>query len=85
MAIQWPRVAEGTRVRIRQAEFPQDPALMGKTGTVIIASEYSSQSVGVTLDGTTEVLYFAPEELEVTQEPALPPDREAAKQRRALP
>lgn len=85
MAIPWARVAEGTRVRIKQAEFPQDPSLTGKTGTVIIASEYNSQSIGVTLDGTTEVKYFAPEELEVTQELALPPDREAAKQRRALP
>lgn len=72
-------------MRIKRAEFPQDPSLTGKTGTVIIASEYNTQSIGVTLDGTTEVKYFAPEELEVTSEPALPPEREAAKLRRALP
>lgn len=85
MAIQWPRVAEGTRVKVRQAEFPQDPRITGKTGTVVIASEYSEQMVAVTLDGSSDVRYVAPEELEVTAEPALPPEREAAKQRRALP
>ena len=85
MAIQWPRVAEGTRVKVRQAEFPQDPLITGKTGTVVIASEYSTQMVAVTLDGSSDVRYFAPEELEITAEPALPPEIEAAKQRRALP
>ena len=43
----------------------------------------STESVGVVLDGTDEVRYFAPEELEITAAEALPPDREAAKQRRA--
>lgn len=85
MAIPWARVAEGTRVRIKQAEFPLDPAVAGKSGTVVSASEYEQHSIGVTLDGSNEVRYFAPEELEVTAEPALPPEREAAKQRRALP
>jgi hypothetical protein len=85
MAIPWPAVPEGTRVRIKQGNFPQDPAFIGRTGTVVAASEYHTQSVAVAIDNTTEVRYFTPEELEVTRHPALPPDREAAKQRRSLP
>jgi hypothetical protein len=86
MAIPWVRIPEGTRVRVKQTSaFPQDPALIGKTGTVVSASEYSTQQVGVSLDGSNAQQYFAPEELEVTTQEALPPEREAAKLRRALP
>jgi hypothetical protein len=85
MAIPWPAVPEGTRVRIKQGSFPQDPAFIGRTGTVVAASEYHTQSVAVAIDNTAEVRYFTPEELEVTRQPALSPDREAAKQRRSLP
>ena len=85
MAIPWPAVPEGTRVRIKQGKFPQDPAYIGRSGTVVAASEYHTQSVAVAIDNSTEVRYFTPEELEVTRQPALPPDREAAKQRRSLP
>lgn len=86
MAIPWIPIPEGTRIRVKQlANFPQDPAVLGRAGTVVMASEYQPQLVGVALDGGTEVRYFAPEELEITKEPALPPEREAAKQRRALP
>jgi hypothetical protein len=85
MAIPWAPFQEGTRVRIKQSVFPQDATLLGRTGVVVAASEYQTQSVGVALDDTTEVRYFSPSELEVTQAPALPPEREAAKQRRSLP
>ena len=85
MAIPWPPVAEGTRVRIKQGRFPQDATYIGHTGTVVTASEYHTQSVGVALDNSTEVRYYTPDELEITGQPALPPDREAAKQRRSLP
>lgn len=85
MAIPWIAIPEGTRVRIKQGPFPQQQALLGKTGTVVMASEYQTQSLSVVLDGTKQVYQFAPEELEVTQQPALPPEREAAKQKRALP
>ena len=86
MAIPWVPIAEGTRVRVKQTlAFPQDAAVMGKAGTVVSASEYRPQGVGVMVDGLSEVRYFAPEELEVTAQPALAPEREAAKQRRALP
>ena len=85
MAIPWIPIPEGTRVRIKRSIFPQDPALIGRTGTVVAASEYQVQNIGVALDGGAEVRYFNPTELEVTQQPALPPEREAAKQRRALP
>ncbi|MGQ0813799.1 MAG: hypothetical protein ACT4O1_04980 [Gemmatimonadota bacterium] len=86
MAISWVPVPECTRVRVKQAAaFPQDPAVLGRAGTVVFTSEYNTQSVGVVLDGEVEPRYFAPRELEITNEPALPPEREAAKQRRALP
>lgn len=87
MAIPWAPVPEGTRVRIRQQpEFPQDPAILGRTGLVVSASEYQTQSVGVILDGGTEVRYFAPGELEAISDPVLAsPDKEAARQRRSLP
>lgn len=86
MAIPWIPIPEGTRIRVRQnAHFPQEPALLGRSGTVVFASEYQPHIVGIALDGSPDLRYFAPEELEITQEPALPPEREAAKQRRALP
>lgn len=85
MAIPWVPVPEGARVKIKQGPFPQDPALLGRTGTVVNASEYQTQNVGVALDNSTEVRYFTPHELEMTDQPALPPDRESAKQRRSLP
>ena len=87
MAIPWVPIPEGTRVRVKQvANLPQDDAVLGKAGTVIAVSEYQTQSVGVTLDGAPDsVRYFVPEELEITAEAALPPEREAAKLRRALP
>jgi len=86
MAIPWVPIPEGTRVRVRQIpNFPQDASVLNRAGTVVHASEYQPQLVGVALDGAVEVRYFAPEELEITAEPALPPEREAAKQRRALP
>lgn len=86
MSIPWPALPEGSRIRVRQGTaFPQEKNTLGRTGTVVSISEYQPQSVGVVLDGSTDVHYFAPQELEVLSEPALPPEREAAKQRRALP
>ena len=85
MAIPWAPIPEGTRVKIKQSNFPQDATLLGRTGVVVAASEYQTQNVGVALDDSTEVRYFTPDELEITAQAALPPDREAAKQRRSLP
>lgn len=85
MAIPWISVPEGSRVKIKQSVFPQDRTLIGRTGIVVAASEYQTQSIGVAIDDSTDVRYFNPAELEVTTQPALPPDREAAKQRRSLP
>lgn len=86
MAIPWVPIPEGARVRIKQAPpIPQDPRVLGRAGTVLAASEYRPESIGVVMDGSEEVIYFSPAELEPTSTPALPPDREAAKQRRALP
>lgn len=86
MAIPWVPIPEGTRIRVRQnANFPQEPSILGRAGTVVFASEYQPHIVGISLDGSSELRYFAPEELEISSEPALAPEREAAKQRRALP
>lgn len=76
---------QGTRVRIRRAQIPQDARTTGRTGTVISTSEYRVEAVGVALDGDPEIHYFLPAELEIIEERALPPEREQAKLRRALP
>ncbi len=85
MAVPIVSVPEGMRVRIRRAGVPQDPSLTGRTGTVVSASEYRTESLGVVLDGDPEVRYFMPVELELIQERVLPPERELAKTRPALP
>lgn len=76
---------EGTRVRIRRGSLPQDPAVSGRTGVVVDASEYRNQALGVVLDGESVTRYFTPGELEVVEQLPLPPERETAKGRRALP
>ena len=85
MAIPIVALPEGTRVKIIQGPYPQDPALTGRAGTVVFVTEYENQNLGVVLDGESAPRHFARSELQVTSEPALPPEREAAKQRRALP
>jgi len=85
MAIPFPVISEGTRVRIVQGPFPQDPALTGRTGVVIASNEYSTHNIGVVLDGENAPRSFAPQELEPTEAIALPPERQAAKRLRALP
>jgi hypothetical protein len=85
MAIRMAALPEGTRVKIRQSHTPQDPALLGRTGVVVAATEYRDQALGVVLDGESTVRYFTPGELEVVQAVPLPPERESAKKLRALP
>jgi hypothetical protein len=85
VAILIPAIPEGTRVKVRRAAVPQDPAVTGRNGTVVAASEYRPQSIGVVLDGEQEIRYFMRAELEVTHELPPPPERESAKLRRALP
>jgi hypothetical protein len=85
MTVPIPVVPAGARVRVRRGKLPVDPALLGRTGIVVEASEYRPQSYGVALDGETTVRVFATEELEVLAYDALPPERQEAKQRRALP
>jgi hypothetical protein len=85
MAVTGALIPEGTRVRIQRGMLPLDPAAVGRIGTVVDASEYRAHSYGVILDGDREVRYFAADEVEAVEVPALPPDREAARRRRALP
>lgn len=76
---------EGTRVRIRRGAAPQDPAVTGRTGVVAGATEYRTQALGVVLDGESTTRWFTPGELEVVTQVAHAPERERAKQLRALP
>ncbi|HSL70380.1 MAG TPA: hypothetical protein VK864_09070 [Longimicrobiales bacterium] len=85
MAIPTAALPEGTRVKIVEGAFPQDPSLLGRHGTVVSASAYQSQSLGVVLEGESVVRFFTRRELEVVQERLLPPERELAKRRPALP
>jgi hypothetical protein len=85
MAIPMAALPEGTRVRIRRSHTPQDPADLGRTGVVVRATEYRDQALGIVLDGESALRYFTPGELEVVTAVPLPPERESAKQLRALP
>ena len=76
---------EGTRVKVRRGAAPQDPAVTGRTGVVAVATEYRNQALGVVLDGESAIRWFTPGELEVVMQLAFAPERERAKQLRALP
>ena len=85
MAIPIAPLPEATRVKVIRGAVPQDPALIGRSGTVTATSEYSPQSVGVVLDGESAPRYFLRGELEKLELEELPPERQAAKKRPALP
>lgn len=85
MTVNIPRIPAGARVRVRRGTAPIDPALVGRSGTVLEASEYSVEKLGVVLDGEEEPRTFAPEELDILEEDLLPPERREARLRRALP
>lgn len=85
MAIEMAVLPQGTRVRVRQADLPMEEGIPGRTGTVVVASDYASRRLGVALDGEQRIRMFTPAELEVVQEVPLPPERETAKKRPALP
>lgn len=72
-------------MKVRRGSLPQDPSVHGRTGVVVIASEYRDNALGVVLDGESSTRYFTPGELEVVTQLPLPPERESAKGRRALP
>lgn len=85
MAIRIAPLPEGTRVRVVRGAVPQDPAVTGRVGIVVSASEYRANQVGVLVDGEQSVRWFLPDEVEVTGEVPGPPERELAKQRKSLP
>jgi hypothetical protein len=85
MAIPIASLPEGTRVKVRRGHLPQDPAVLGRTGVVVSATEYRDEAVGVVLDGESALRYFTPGELEVVTAVPLPPERETAKKLSALP
>jgi hypothetical protein len=85
MSISMARLPEGTRVRVVGANLPLEPGTPGRTGTVVQAVDRQAERLGVTLDGEERIRMFMPAELEVVEEVALPPEREAAKSRPALP
>ena len=76
----------GSRVEVTRGPFPGDPALIGRTGTVVVNSQYFPNKVEVQLDGEPEIRTFAPGELLVADSPpVLPPDEAAARRRLARP
>lgn len=76
----------GARVKVRRGPYPSDPALLGQVGTVVEHSVYFPTKVSVTLDGEPSIRTFATAELEVVDGPeAIPPDREAGRQRLVRP
>ena len=85
MGVSIPILPQGMRVQVRRGPFPLEAGLEGRTGSVTDASEYRPHRYGVVLDGDANVRYFRPEELVALETPALTPDREDAKRRRALP
>jgi hypothetical protein len=85
MAIEIARLAEGTRVRVKATLIPLEPGVAGRTGTVIVTSDYATKRLGVALDGEDGIRVFMPSELDVIREVALAPERQAAKLRPALP
>jgi hypothetical protein len=85
MAIPIPLLPEGTRIRVRRSTLPQDPAVTGRQGVVVLASEYTPHMLAVVLDGESAARQFVPGELEVVERLELPPERQQAKRLRALP
>lgn len=85
MTIRTARLPEGTRVRVRATNLPLEPGTVGRTGTVVEASDRDNERLGVTLDGEEGIRMFMPAELEIVEEVPLPPEREQAKLRSALP
>jgi hypothetical protein len=85
MAIPIASLPEGTRVRVQRSNLPQDPAIVGRTGVVVSATEYRDEAVGVVLDGESALRYFTPGELVVVSAVPPAPEREIAKRLSALP
>ncbi len=86
MAIPFAPLPAGTRVKIRHGGRPLDGAVIGRSGIVVVSSDYRADRLGVVLDGETQPRMFSPGELDVTNAvPLLPPERQAAKLLRALP
>ena len=85
MTIRIAPLPEGSRVQVMRSDWPQDPVVTGKAGTVVSASEYRHNQVGVLINGEAAVRYFMPTELKVTAEPLAVGERELAKERKPLP
>lgn len=85
MAIRIAPLPEGARVRVVTSDLPQDAAVTGRDGTVVLTSEYRHNQVGVLIDGEHTVRYFMATELLVTSVPPPAPERERAKDRKPLP
>ena len=85
MTVPMARIPLGARVRVRRGWVPGDPALLGRLGTVVEASEYTQARYGVALDGEPQLRVFGLGELEVVEYEALQPERQEARQRPALP
>lgn len=75
----------GTRIMVRRAGLPLDPALVGRTGVVVMSDEYRPNAYTVLLDGDKEARVLARNEVAATEAAMLSAPRQEAKRRRALP
>ena len=65
-----PLYPQGTRIRVRRGDYPLDPALVGREGTVILLHRTKKRRYGIQLDGEERIRAFDESELEPTQVPA---------------
>lgn len=57
------RYPEGARVTVTPGQFPLDPGLAGRSGTVVSHDRWAPTRYGVRLDGETGVRIFDEAEL----------------------
>lgn len=65
---------QGSRVRVRQGNFPIDPAWIDRTGIVVKVDEYHPERYGVVFDGESVIRELTVDTLEAI-EPGASPER----------
>ncbi len=61
-----PLYPQGTRIRVRRGDYPLDPAMVGREGTVILLHRTRKRRYGIQLDGEDRIRAFDESELEAT-------------------
>jgi hypothetical protein len=58
---------QGTRVRVRRGDYPLDPSVKGRAGTVLLLHRTRGTRYGVQLDGEDGIRAFDESELELLE------------------